>query len=166
MSWFNPDGLLVKFGTEKTTANKAGEFKTYGDLRTVQAKIDLTALTATTGSAAIVSDQTFIPSGVVVEEVEVVAITSASTTTTATLNIGMIKTDRVTAVSGATALVNGLAVTAIDTAGEKNVLRIGSTGAGGILGVTTTAVTHITANTSTGTFNAGTIVVRVSYKTP
>lgn len=165
MSYFDKDGLLRKYGTEKAVPNKGGEFKTYGELRTIEVKVDLTTLTTGTGSASILTDQVFVPSGVRVEEVEVVALTSASTTSTATLNVGLIKTDRTTLLS-ATALVSGLAVTAIDSTGEKTVLRVGSTSAGSSIGTTTTAVHHIMANTSTGTFNAGAAIVRVKYINP
>lgn len=162
MSYFDTDGLLRKYGTEKAVPNRAGEFKTFGELREVELKIDLTTLTT---SSVIQSDQVFIPSGVRIEEVEVVAQAAATSGGAATLDIGMIQTDRATAVNVA-AFVNALALTAIDVQGEKNVLRAppAAGGAGTLVGLNTTVTGYITARVNTAVYTAGTVVVRIKYK--
>jgi len=158
-NYLNQDGLFVKIGTTKATPNLAGEFKTYGALREIEVAIDLTALTST---SVIQSDQVFIPSGVRIEEVEIVAETAATSGGAPTLDVGMIQTDRTTVTSN-TSFIAALAMTAIDAAGEKNVLRIGSTSVGAAVGTTTSQVNYIAARANTATFTAGRVVVRIRY---
>jgi hypothetical protein len=159
-TWFNPDGLFVKFGTDKTITNRAGEYRTLGALRDIELKIDLTALTTT---GVIQSDQTFIPDGYRLEEVEVVAQTAATSGGAPTLDIGLVRNDRTTVVSQTT-FVAALAMTAIDAAGEKNVLRVGSTGAGASMGAIITNGGYILARANTAAFTAGSVVIRIRMK--
>lgn len=161
-TWLNDDGLYLKFGTTKTTAEVGGEYRTNGELREIEVTIDLTDLTS---SAAIVSDTTFFPNGARIEEVEIVTQTAATSAGSATLDIGLIQTDRSTAID-ADGLVAALAKTAVDAAGEKNVIRVGSTGAGALIGTTTANVGYITANYGTAAFTAGVIRVRIRYYMP
>ena len=158
-SYLNSDSLFVKIGTTKAVPNLAGEFKTYGELREIELAIDLTTLTST---SVIQSDQIFIPSGVRIEEVEVVTETAATSGGAPTLDVGMIQTDRTTVTSN-TSFVSALAMTAYDLAGEKNVLRIGSTGVGTAVGTTTAQVNYIAARANTATFTAGRVLIRIKY---
>lgn len=161
-TWLNDDGLYLKFGTAKTDVEVGGEYRTYGELREIEVTIDLTDLTS---SAAIISDTTFFPNGARIEEVEIVTQTAATSAGSATLDIGLIQTDRSTAID-ADGLIAALAKTAVDAAGEKNVVRVGSTGAGALLGTTTSKVGYITANYGTAAFTAGVIRVRIRYYMP
>jgi len=158
-SQLNSDNLFVKIGTTKATPNLAGEFRTYGALREIEVAIDLTTLTTT---SVIQSDQVFVPSGVRIEEVEIVAETAATSGGAPTLDVGMIQTDRTTVTSN-TSFIAALAMTAIDAAGEKNVLRIGSTSVGAAVGTTTSQVNYIAARANTAAFTAGRVVVRIRY---
>ena len=159
MAWKNNDGLYLKYGTEKATANKGGEFRLDGPLHMVEVKIDLTALTS---SAAIVSDQIFFPKNARIEEIEVVTHTAATSGGSATLDVGLQQTDRSTEIDY-NGFVAALAKTAVDAAGEKNVIRVGSTGAGALIGTTNSTVGYITANYGTAAFTAGVVYVRVKY---
>lgn len=159
-------GLYTKYGTEQTVPMAGGEYVTTGALREVEFKIALTSLgtssaiiTGTTYSA----DNIFIPSGVRIEEVEIVVDTAATSGGAAALNIGLVQTDRTTAIN-ATGLVAALALTSIDAAGEKTVLRPGSTGAGALIGTTTSNVGYIVADYDTAAYTAGVITVRVRYR--
>lgn len=159
-TWFNDDGLQLKYGTDKTVPNIGGEFRTNGALREIEFKIDLTKLTAT---AAIIDDTVFFPKNARLEEVEIVVYTAAdSAADTAALNIGLVKTDRSTAID-ADGIVKALAQTNIDAAGEKVVLRKGSTGVGDLVGVTNTSVGYFTADYDTEAYTAGVVFVRIRY---
>lgn len=162
-NWFNSDGLYLEFGTDKATPTTGGEYVTTGQLREIQ--FDLTLSTLTTSPAIPnVVDTTFVPKNVRIEEVELV-VTTAATGATAVLNIGLMSTDRSTVVA-AGGFVNALALTAIDAAGEKTVLRVGSTGAGTLIGTTIANPGHICADFDTAAFTAGVISVRIRYYTP
>lgn len=157
MAWTNPDGLHSKFGTERGIATKAGEYRTAGALREIELRIDLATLTE---AEVIQSDVTFFPK-LRIEEIEIVCHTAGATGTA--IDIGLVRTDRTTVID-ADGLVAALATTAFDAAGEKTVLRIGSTGAGALIGTTIANVGHITASRTTATaYTAGVIFVRIRY---
>lgn len=158
MAWTNADGLYIRFGREEATLGTAGEYHNYGAQREVEVKIDLTGLALT---SSILSDTVVIPSGAFIEEVAVLT-TVAATGATAALNIGLVDQDRSTALD-ADGLVAALAVTAIDTAGETNVIRKGSTGAGALIGTTLTNAGLLVADYDTAAFTAGEVVVRIRY---
>lgn len=162
MSWFTPDGLLIKYGTELTTPQTTGEYCVYGPLRCVEIKLDLTTLTDT---AAIICDTFNFPKGARIEQVDVVTETAATSGGSATLTIGLVKTDRTTAID-ADGFVSALAKTSLTPAGEKILLTVGATSAGSSIGATTTDVGFITANYGTAAFTAGAVVIRIYYMVP
>lgn len=161
MGWYNNDGLYVKFGTEEGVAGTVGEYEWDGPLRFLEVVIpDMTKLTAT---AAILSDVVQIPKNAVIREVKVFTNTPATSGGAATLNIGLTKTDRTTAISD-TAILAAQAITTIDAAGETNILTAGSTGAGTKVG-TTIGVDNglITAKWATAAFTAGKVTVQIFF---
>lgn len=164
MAWLDNAGLYRKYGTEQTTVAAGGEYRTVAELREIEIKIDLTTLTDT---AAIVegADNIFFPSGVVIEQVEIV-VDTAAVGATATLDIGLIQTDRSTEIDYE-AFTNAMAVASL-TAGNKLTLIKGSTSAGDMVGTgtATSNVGHITANYNTAPFTDGVIVVRIKYRKP
>lgn len=162
MAWLNQDQLYLKHGTEKTVPNKAGEYRNVGGLREVEVKIDLAQVGT---NPTILSDVTFIPAGVRIEEVEVVVTVAATSGGAAALNLGLVRTDRTTAIS-ANGLLAAIALTAIDAAGEKVVYRVGTAGAGSLIGTTTANVGYLTADFDTAAYTAGQIIVRVRYMVP
>lgn len=165
-SWRNADGLIVYFGPKEGQAGNGGEYKTYGPTRQIESIFDLTGLTST----AQYWDQHFeIPKGAFVESVEVEVLVAATSGGSATLNIGLAGSDQSTNLSD-TALVSALALTSINTAGQKVTLVAGSTGAGSSIGTalpgsTSTAINEglVTAKWGTAAFTAGRIAVRVNY---
>lgn len=165
MAWMNNDGLYLKYGTERTVPNVAGDYRTVGALREIEIKLNATMMKALTTANTIVSDVTELPAGVVVEEVEVVATTVATTGSSAALNLGTIRKDRTTVID-ADGLLEAAAVTTIDAAGEKTVYRapVSGTGVGDQIGVATTYPCYIIASTSTGTFTDGAVTIRIKYK--
>lgn len=161
-TWFDNTGLYQKYGTDQTIPMAGAEYKTFGELRTIEFKISLLPLT-TTQTIVTGMDNVFLPAGVRIEQVEVIAETLATSGGSATLNVGLIRTDRTTNIS-ATGIVNALALTAIDTAGEKNILTTAAGGA--LIGTTTANVSHFTANWGTAAYTAGVVVIRVKYYKP
>lgn len=169
MSWTNSDGLYVKFGTEEGKVAKGGTYSTRGSLQETEIKIDLTTDAAST-TAAIIGSATgsagvLLPGGVRIEEVEVVAEVAATSGGAATLDIGLIDTDHSTVLDD-DGLVAALALTSIDAAGEKTVLRVGSTGAGAFIGTTLTSPGYLCAAYNTAVFTAGKVAIRVKYYNP
>ncbi len=161
-SYLNSDNLFVKIGTTKATPNIAGEYKTYGDRRFIEAKIDLTTLTT---SNVIQSDQLVFPTGARVEAVTITTLTAAATGTSALLNVGLIRTsDRSTLVAADSFLA--AATTANMTLGNEVRQVKGGATAGTAVGTGAQATAnpaHICAATTTGTFTAGLINVRIEY---
>lgn len=169
MPWLNADGLYVKFGAEEGATAKGGAYSTMGPLSMTEVKMDLpadapAALTII-GSA---SGQlgTALPDGVRIEAVEVVAETAATSGGAATLTVGLKqRQDRTTNVS-TNGILNALALTAIDAAGERSYLTPGSTGAGALIGTTIANGGFLAANFGTAAFTAGKVVLRVYWYKP
>lgn len=159
-NWYNSDGLLLKFGTDKATANKAGEYKTYGSQREIELKLDLTTLTTTLGGT-IVSDTTFFPKQRI--ESVTIEVETAATGTGATLDFGLIGTDRATEID-----FNGFIAAEtkanLDTAGKKITYIFGTSGAGALIGTTTTSVGYLVANANTALFTAGVVYIRIMFR--
>lgn len=158
MSWLNEDGLFLKYGTEKAAHDPAGEYRLDGPLHMIELKVDLTTLGT---AASVLSDVIFFPKNARIEEVEIV-VDTAATGTGAVLNVGLQQTDRSTEIDY-DGFVAALALTALDTAGEKTVLRVGSTGAGALIGATNATVGYITADYDTAAYTAGVIYIRIKY---
>lgn len=156
-SWMDNTGLYQKYGVSRTASTKSGEYRTYGEHREVEVLIDLTTLTDT---ASVQGDVEFFPTGMTIESVTI--FTDVAAATGAALNVGLVKTDRTTAID--TQAFVKAAATATLTAGSTQVLTKGSTGAGNLIGGTTSSVGYITASASTSTaFTAGKVRVRIRY---
>lgn len=161
MAWTNDDGLHLKFGTEKATANVAGEYRTVGHLREIEMDLDLTTLTTT---PTVVSDVTFFPDTVVLEEIEIM-VTTAATGATATMDLGLQDYDRTTEIDY-NGFLAAVAQTALTPVGTKIVINVGSTGAGALVGVANSTPGYITANYTTAAFTAGAVHIVLRYFTP
>lgn len=161
-NWNNTDGLYLKYGTSKAVPATAGDFVSPGGLRVIELKIaDLTTLTTT---AAIQDDNVYVPTNCIIEQVEVIADTAATSGGSATLNIGLMKDDRSTTISD-TALISAAALTTIDGTGEKTTYVLGTSGAGTKIGTTIGSDRgYITAKYGTAAFTAGAVTVRILYR--
>ncbi len=159
MGWYNNDGLYVKFGTEEATAAVLGEVRTSAVNRELVATIDLTALASTD---TILDFSTYLPSDAFIEAVTVETLVSATSGGSATLSVGLYKSDTSTAIS-ATAIVAAMTLSAIDNAGTRNILTLGSTGAGAKIGSTPGFPALVSAKYGTAAFTAGKVSVRISW---
>lgn len=168
MPYLDNSGLYQKYGTEQTVTQAGGEYKTFAELREVEIKINLATLGTANTPAPVVTgaDNIFFPAGMLIEQVEIVIDAAATSGGSATLDIGLIRTDRVTEVDYQ-AFVKGYTL-ATGTAGSKTTLIKGSAFAGDLLGTgTATAnVGYITANANVAVFTAGIATVRIKYRKP
>lgn len=161
-TYYDGDGLLRKYGTTKTVANIGGEFKTFGAMRELEFRVDLTKLPLLSAGVLILSDQVFGPK--VRWDSVVVTNETAAVGSGATLDLGLISTDRSTEID-----LNGFlaAVTIADwnAVGETNIYTPSGTpsGAGALLGTTTTSVGYVCANYNTAAFTAGVVTIRIRY---
>lgn len=167
-------GLFLQFGTDKAIPEVFGDYVNFGANRVIEGVINLTSLSTT---AIIVSNTTFFPgfattplaNSLFIEKIELIPEIAATTSSSATLSIGLIQSDRATVPSGyGTALVNALAQTSLTPLDAIYTIVGGTTGAGGLIGAgpaVLTAPYFITAATGTGTFTAGQLRVRILYHT-
>ena len=159
-SWYNNDGLQLFYGVDKTTTEAAGEYRTNGPLREIEVRIDLTSLA--TGSQTILSNTVFFPK-MRVEEVTLEVQTAATSGGSATLDVGLISTDRSTEIDY-DGFIAAEVLTAINTAGKKITYVNGTSKAGALIGTTTATVGHLVAKAGTAVFTAGVVYVRIKYR--
>lgn len=158
----NDDGLLVKFGTGEATVGIAGEVNSMNNEHIVELELTATSLA---DASAIFSQHTVIPSGAFIRRVEVqteVAVTSGGA---ATLNVGLNKLDRTTAID-ADGLVAALALASFNAAGETVLLTTGATGAGALIGTVLAFPGILVADFDTAAFTAGKVIIRIVWYMP
>ena len=163
MGYLDNAGLYVKIGPETATPKVAGEYRTPGELREIELVLNLASYPFG-ATNYIVDDTTVMPAGMRIQEVETY-VDTAATGATATLDIGLMRTDRTT-VTSATAFVAAATVASFATVGTKAIITAGSTFAGALIGTTTASVNHITVRVNTASFTAGVIRVRIRYYRP
>lgn len=159
MSWYNNDGLYVKYGAAEVTVQNGGEYCSPGGLRWSELKIaDMTTLGT---SAAIKSDGLVIPANAFIEKV-VVVVDVACTGVGATLNLGLSRTDRTTELDYDGFVVAG-AVATLAAAGNIVEYVQGSTAHGALIGTALANSGLVTADYDTAAFTAGAITIRLYY---
>jgi hypothetical protein len=160
-TWYNNDGLTVKFGTEKSTPNKVGSYGV-GDGPIHVMEVFLSDLTLLGTSPAIQSDVATLPAGARIERVEIINQTAATSGGSAVLNVGLQRLDRSTELDY-DGLVAAAALATFNAAGERVTLNVGSTGAGALIGTTLANAGYITADYDTAAFTAGALRVRIEW---
>lgn len=157
-NWFDNTGLYQEFGVTKTTTENAGEYRSTGDMRELNIRLDLTTLTST---PTIILQNVRFPTGVRIAEIDVIADVAA-VGATATLDLGLQAEDRATEIDY-NGLIAALPVASIDAVGETTKIVVGGTGAGALIGTSTTAIGMLTANWNTAAFTAGALDIRIFY---
>lgn len=130
MAWNNPDGLRLKYGTEKTTAMIGGEFRTNGQNREYHFKVDLTTLTET---ETVLVDTLIVPKDMHVREIEIFTQTAAATGTA--IDMGLIRLDRTTEIDY-NGLLAAFPTASMNAAGEKTIITDNTTYDGALVGAT------------------------------
>ncbi len=159
MAYMDSDGRYRKYGTEQATATTGGDFSMPGPNRICEVDVNIASLTTT---AAIIADTTFIPAGVFIDKVDLIATTAVATITS--LSVGLMKFDRSTAVAD-NALADAVVKADLDTAGETKTLTgpSASGGAGTKVGTTTGSdPAYITAKIA-GSAGTGVVRIRIHY---
>jgi hypothetical protein len=170
MGALNADGLYLKFGTERADPAMGGEYYSTGSLREIEFNLDLTTL-ADTSAILEGTDTLVLPKGYQIEEVETTTLTVA-TGATATLNLGLIRTNRSTAYD-ADGLIAVMPLANFSVVGEKNVFRAAgssptsaTTGTGALIGTVLANAGHLVGDWDTAAFTAGVIKVRIKMFKP
>lgn len=164
-TWTNDDGLYIKYGPTEATVVKGGEYMVTGPLHMLEFTVTLADL-GSSSAPTILSDTVTVPSTARLERAEVMcqtAVTSAGSG--AKLNVGLIDQDRTTAID-IDGIVDSLAQTAFDVAGENALVPVGGTGAGADLGTTPGNAGLVCAYYETEAFTAGVVVIRIFYYIP
>lgn len=156
-TWFNNDGLYIKYGTDKTIASSGGDFLSYGETREIEFTITLSTLTT---SPVIQNDQIFIPAGVVIEEVQTFADVAGVGGTS--VSVGLVGLDRSTVASN-TGFLAAAVIADHNVLGERTSYTAGVATAGVYVGTVTPSVGYITA-LAAGTYSAGVLRVRIKYR--
>jgi len=159
MSWYNDDGLYVRFGTEKTVPALGGENSTEGQIRRVNIDFEFSDLAAT-GTEKIIGEGVVIPSGVFLKSATL-EVLEAFAGATATLTLGLIDTDRTTAWD-ADGIDAAIAVTAIDAIGDTIACD------GALVGtvLSNSVGGYVTATEGTAAFTAGKARLTLEYFHP
>lgn len=172
MTWLNSDGLFVKFGKEEATSGRGGQ-SIREEQYEAEFTIDYTDINLSTqilgsGSGATAGSLgVMVPKGVRIEELETIvetAFTSSGTIGTSTFVLGLIRVDRSTELDYDGFLTTAYTGGNLDAAGEKVVVRVGSTGAGALIGTTLSNNGMITVSNSqhaSHPYTAGRVRVRI-----
>jgi hypothetical protein len=177
-TWTNADGLYIRYGADEADVASGGQYSTDGSLHEVEVQLAYTDFDSATYAMPHSSADAFgvvLPKGARVEEIETVvttAFTSSGTIGTSTLGIGLKKaSDRSTELDHdgfTTASFTGTEA-GLATVGTKKVIRVGSTGAGVLLG-TTLAENGVLVLSNTlhasHPHTAGAIRIRIRYYFP
>lgn len=179
MTWMNSDGLFVKFGAEEAAVWRGGEVSD-SQRHEVEFIINYTDVQSATdsilGSIKTASDSkagTFgvvIPEGAFIERLETVALdafTSSGTIGSSTLLIGLIKaSDRVTELDFNGFTTASFVGSVFDADGETTEIKVGSTGAGALIGTVLAESGVISVSNSahaTHPYTAGRLKVKLWY---
>lgn len=176
-TWTNSDGLYIRYGADEAEVAKGGQFNTDGSLHEVEVVLPYTDFDSATSSLPHSTDSfgVVIPKGARIEEIETVvesAFTSSGTIGSSTFVVGLKKgSDRSTELdhdgfltASATGTVLGLA-----TVGTKVTTKVGSTGAGALLGTTLAengVMVFSNSAHASHPHTAGRVRVRVRYLFP
>lgn len=176
-TWTNSDGLYIRYGADEAEAAVGGQLRTEGSLHEVEVVLPYTDFDSATPSLPHSTDSygVVLPKGARIEEIETVvetAFTSSGTIGSSTLSFGLKKaSDRSTELDHdglTTASATGTAL-GLATVGTKTVVRVGSTGAGALLGTTLAENgVLVVANTAHGSHphTAGKVRARIRYFFP
>jgi len=158
MSWTN-DGLKKKFGTEKTTVQPLGEFKSPGSRRWLEIKFAFGDLPTSAAGTTVISGLNALPVGCSVEAVEIyTSVDTASSGGTATFSVGTIDQDY-TSNGVSNSLVDAATITEMNTGGTNIAGWVGTL----INGTALTTAKLLTWTVGTQNFTAGKGVVRIYY---
>lgn len=176
-TWQNQDGLWIRLGPDEADMSSGGQFGDQIDLATIEFDLAWNDFNNTTQAVPRTTDSfgIAIPNGARIEEVETVVRTaftvSAGTVAAGVLQMGLAQNDRSTVIAAGGLLTTAATgtVLGLGTVGTKVVTRVGSTGAGTLLGTTLSQQGVVIVNNTThgtNSYNAGLLRVRIRYFFP
>jgi hypothetical protein len=160
-SYTNADGLTMRFGTEKAKVAQVGTPRPAGSFKQIVATISYDKLEAF-GTVTLLDElrASIIPVGAIITSSRLDTITAFTSGGSATLDIGIYKTDGTTAID-ADGIDAAIAKTAIDAVGEK-VVNDGAL----VNGAALTFDGILTATVGTANFTAGKALLTIEYYLP
>lgn len=163
--------LRVKTPTEHKVKGKAGEFNMLSSTHVSEFVLDYADvnLGTTDTNVYILDYDSVLPNGAVVERIEVKVGTAwDSSGNGAKLNVGVVAkdgtTDAWTTITDADGLINSLAETAMDAAGNLVEVVVEGTGAGALLGTALAADSVLCVYQETEAWTAGTAKMYVHWR--
>lgn len=168
MTWYNSDGLMVKFGIEEAVLRNIGAYCTDGPVHWVEILVDHAELPLLADNLVILNDQFAIPAGAVIEGVTITKPTELfdSSDDGETFNLGLINQDRDTGDDAPTSLINA-ATQAELNAGGRNIsgwIDGGDTVVN--TGVALTAAKLLTWEVNTTQPTQGKTTIRIEWSIP
>lgn len=162
--WINSDGLRVWIGNTEAEVTRSGEQQSLDGTRVFETIIDLANLGS---SSALLEDTrtTVIPSGLRIDEIQVINETAATSGGSATLNLGLVRQDTTTTYD-ADGLLAVAPLADYNAAGETISYKIGVTGVGALVGTTLANAGFLVADYDTAAFTAGRLLVRIIGHVP
>jgi hypothetical protein len=158
MAWTNSDGLLVRFGTERSADAKVAEYTTDGPGRLLELHVPSGDYPLIADGSVVQSYEVKVPAGAFIESVEIVATTDV-VSATGTVNVGLAPVDGSTA--DVDALVVAATATEINTGGSNVAGWVGAA-----VGATLAKTSHVTLEVDTDEVDSGEFTVRVVYSVP
>lgn len=162
----NADGLNVNLGTTEGTAGRAGEYRQLSGTRILEFAVNLVDVTSATAGATILDSYAGFDKGWQIEKVDIettVTVTGAG----ATLNLGLVRSDRSTEVDfDGLGTAAALTTTSMGAVGTVLTYIKGTSNAGALLGTILANNGFLVADYDTAAFTAGRITVRVTVSVP
>lgn len=162
--WINSDGLVIQLGETEAVLGKGGSYEdVVGGSIVTEFVLNFGDIPLTT--ATVVDQSVVLPSGYILESVELIAETAVTSGGAATIDFGLQRLDRTTELDY-NGIVAALAITALNAAGKRVVIQNGSTGAGALFNGTATSFPGVfTANSLVAALTAGKVRVKLyAYK--
>ncbi len=164
-TWTNSDGLVIPLGITEATLGKGGAFADpHAGSQVIEFVLNFGDFPLTTPT--VVDQNVYLPSGVILESIELIAETAVTSGGAATLDFGCVRFDRTTELDY-NGIVAALAITALNAAGKRVVIQNGSTGAGALFNGTATSFPGVfTANALTAALTAGKVRIKLFFYKP
>jgi hypothetical protein len=158
-TWYNNDGLELKYGLDKVKNGLTGEFRYDGPVNCIEIEFDYSRLPTVAQNSVLIGDNYTLPVGAKIERVEIQNFVNFDSAGDAmTLNVGWINTDR----------TNGVDVDAFVVAATQTELNTGGTNIAGwvgaeVGGVPLTVAKLLTWEVDTAAATAGSGVIRIYF---
>lgn len=165
-NWYNNDGLFIQYGTDEAITAKSGELNVQGEkLQQTEYVVAAVGLSSTAATPTILDYTSYVPKGSRIHQIQTISEVACTSAGSPTLDFGFQRTDHSTELDYNGCLA-AQAFTTVDGLGETTTTNFGSAAAGALVGTTLAFNGVPTVNTNSGTYTAGTIIIRLFYYYP